>query len=192
MARRMAGEQIAEAQNDMRLIEDALYFLESAHSGDDLREIRQPLYDKGLLKIPSQDKKIKKPPQAKPLRYAAEDGTQISVGRSSAQNEQLLKIAQGEDMWLHAKDMPGSHVIIHTQGKAVSPQTLHQAAQLAAWYSKGYGVSVPVDYTLRKYVKKTPGAPAGFVTFTNNKTLLMNATREQVEGMGRAKKAADE
>ncbi len=185
VARRMAGEQIALAQEDMRLLEDALYFLESAQGGDDLREIRQPLYDKGLLKIPSQDKKIKKPAQAKPLRYLAADGTPISVGRSSGQNELLLKTAQGDDMWLHAKDMPGSHVIIHAQGKAISPDTLHQAALLAAWHSKGYGVSVPVDYTLRRYVKKTPGAPAGFVTFTNNKTLLMNATREQIDALPR-------
>ena len=184
VARRMAGEQIEKAQEDLRLIEDALYFLEEAGGSEDLREIRQPLYDSGLLKIPSQDKKNKKPLKAAPLRFTAGDGTAISVGRSSAQNELLLKTAQGEDVWLHAKDMPGSHVIIHAQGRPVADDTLRQAARLAAWYSKGHGVSVPVDYTLRRYVKKTPGAPAGFVTFTNNKTLLMNTTREQAERTG--------
>jgi predicted ribosome quality control (RQC) complex YloA/Tae2 family protein len=93
----------------------------------------------------------------------------------------LLKTSQGDDLWLHAKDMPGSHVILHAQGRDITQEDIHDAALLAAYYSKAHGMSVPVDYTSRRYVRKTSGAPAGFVTFINNKTLLMDATADQVE-----------
>ena len=86
-------------------------------------------------------------------------------------------------MWLHAKDMPGSHVIIRTEGE-VPPTTLKQAAQLAAWYSKGQrSSSVPVDYTLRKYVKKPGGAPPGFVHYTNQRTVYMTVEESDIRAI---------
>ena len=86
-------------------------------------------------------------------------------------------------MWLHAKDMPGSHVIIRTEGE-VPPTTLKQAAQLAAWYSKGQrSSSVPVDYTLRKYVKKPGVAPPGFVHYTNQHTVYMTVEESDIRAI---------
>ena len=96
-------------------------------------------------------------------RYRSQDGIEICVGKNSLQNDRRTGSARGGETWLHAKDMPGSHVIIRTEGE-VPPTTLKQAAQWAAWDSKGQrSSSVPGDYTLRKYVKKPGGAPPGFV-----------------------------
>ena len=83
-------------------------------------------------------------------------------------------------MWLHAKDIPGSHVIIRTEGE-VPLTTLRQAALLAAWYSKGkHSSSVPVDYTLRKYVKKPSGAAPGKVIYTHQKTAFVTAEESEI------------
>ena len=96
------------------------------------------------------------------------------------QNDRLTQEARPEEMWLHAKDMPGSHVIIRCEGE-VPPETLKQAALLAAWYSKGKNSStVPVDYTLRKYVKKPSGAAPGKVIYTHQKTVYVTADEEEI------------
>ena len=100
------------------------------------------------------------------------------MGKNSAQNDRLTGGARGEETWLHAKDMPGSHVIIRAD--APSPSALEAAAKLAAFYSQGKGVHVPVDYTLRKFVKKPGGSPAGFVIYTHQKTLLVSATEGEI------------
>ena len=83
-------------------------------------------------------------------------------------------------MWLHAKDMPGSHVIIHATGE-IPLTTLKQAALLAAWYSKGQrSANVPIDYTLRRYVKKPGGTPTGYVTYVNQHTAYMTPTEKEI------------
>ena len=111
------------------------------------------------------------------------DGTEILVGKNSTQNDRLTGGARGGDTWLHAKDMPGSHVII--RGETVSPEALQAGAKLAAWFSKGKGVSVPVDYTLRKFVKKPGGAPAGFVIYSHQKTLIVSAMEGEIAALKR-------
>lgn len=174
VARRMAGEQIEKAQAELDLIEEALYFLEEP--GTDLSAVRRPLTDAGILKPPKGEKKNSKPPkEGQPLRFETEGGFAVLVGRNSAQNMALLRDADGQDLWLHAKDIPGSHVILRTEGKTPAEQDILQAARLAAYYSKGRGGRVPVDVCRRRYVKKTPGAALGHVTFTNNKTVLIES-----------------
>ena len=107
---------------------------------------------------------------SRPLKLFASDGTVILVGKNNLQNDKLTASAQPNEVWLHAKDMPGSHVII--VGENPSDKTIGEAASLAAYYSKGRSSSrVPVDYTLRKYVKKPGGARPGFVIYTHQKTL---------------------
>ena len=106
------------------------------------------------------------------LRFAAPDGTEVFVGRNNVQNERLTFSAQPDEWWLHAKDMPGSHVIV--KSARPSDETLLFAARLAAKYSKGSASSsVPVDYAQRRYVKKPGGAKPGFVIYTHQKTLLV-------------------
>ena len=128
----------------------------------------------------SKKKQMKNPRQSAPMRFEAEDGTAISVGKNSLQNERLTQSARGDEIWLHAKDMPGSHVIIHNEGKPVPDATLLTAAQLAAWYSKGKGLSVPVDCTLKKYVKKPSGTPTGFVIYTHQKTYQITVSEAEI------------
>ncbi|MBQ1391622.1 MAG: hypothetical protein IIY82_07715, partial [Firmicutes bacterium] len=92
----------------------------------------------------------------------------------------LTLSAKPEEMWLHAKDMPGSHVIIRKEGE-IPQETLKEAALLAAWFSKGQRSSlVPIDYTLRKYVKKPSGALPGKVIYTHHKTAYMTPDEAEI------------
>ena len=125
--------------------------------------------------------------QSAPMRFESEDGTVISVGKNSLQNERLTQSARGDEIWLHAKDMPGSHVIIHNEGQPVSDQTLLTAANLAAWFSKGKGLSVPVDCTLKKYVKKPAGTPTGFVTYTHQKNFRITVSEADIHAIKQLK-----
>ena len=120
-------------------------------------------------------------PKSKPYHYRSADGIDIFVGKNAAQNERLTGDARPNEMWLHAKDMPGSHVIIKAEGN-IPDSTLSQAATLAAWYSKGqHSTMVPIDYTLTRYVKKIPGGATGMVTYTNQKTVYMTVTEADVK-----------
>ncbi len=98
------------------------------------------------------------------------------MGRNNKENDILtLKTASKTDLWLHTKDIPGSHVIVQTGGAALSEEALFEAAAIAAYHSKGRtSENVPVDYVQVKYVKKPSGAKPGMVIFTNNRTLWVN------------------
>lgn len=188
-AARLAAEQMEKTQRELAILEEALCDLDSCENEDDLNDIRRVLMAAGLLKAPASDRK-KQPKtsrQSSPMRFAAPDGTAISVGKNALQNERLTQSAHGEDVWLHAKDMPGSHVILHTEGRAPSGEALQCALLLAAWYSKGKGAAVPVDATLRKYVKKPSGTPTGFVTFTHQKTYVVSATEGEIQRINQIK-----
>ena len=179
-ARRTAAEQKTKTLQEIELLEDALLSIGNCETQDDLGDIRRTLEAAGLIRPERGAKRVRKQPESKPYRFVSSDGMTLYVGKNSLQNERLVKSARGEDMWLHAKDMPGSHVIIAAEGRDIAPQTIMEAAKLAAFYSRGHGVSVPVDYTLRRHVKKPAGTPAGFVTFTNNRTLLVSASESEI------------
>lgn len=121
--------------------------------------------------------------KAKPQVYLSADGTKISVGKSNLQNERLtLKTAKKDEWWLHTKDIPGAHVIIHTN--TPSEQTLLQAAQLAAYFSKfAASQNVPVDYTQVKWIKKPKNTKPGFVTYTHQKTLFVTPDKTAIASM---------
>ena len=123
----------------------------------------------------------------KPLRFVSPDGFVIRVGRNSRQNEALLKDARGEDLWLHAKDIPGSHVLVTSGGQDVPEDTLVLAAKLAAYYSKARGRQTQVDYTPRRHVKKTPGGGPGLVHYTGEKSLIVSMTQEEIESLNQPK-----
>ena len=131
------------------------------------------LSEQGYIKEP---KGKRKPPAAlPPLEYKSSDGYKILVGRNNKQNDQLtLKQANNNDMWLHTKDIHGSHVIIESDGEEIPDRTLVEAANLAAYHSKARESSkVPVDYTRVRYVKKPAEAKPGMVIYVNNKTLYV-------------------
>ncbi|NLD83219.1 MAG: fibronectin/fibrinogen-binding protein, partial [Clostridiales bacterium] len=153
-ARSIAAEQKEKTLREIRLLEQALFDLEESESERDLSDVRKTLEEAGLLRAPAVKKRAR-PQESAPLRFAAPDGTEILVGKNSVQNDRVTGAAKGHETWLHAKDMPGSHVII--RGAAASLDALQTALKLAAWYSRGRGAAVPVDYTLRKNVKKPGG-----------------------------------
>ena len=149
----------------------------------ELEEIRQELVRTGYLKKTTSRKQQRQLPQSKPYRYLSDDGIGILVGKNAAQNDRITLNAKPDETWLHAKDMPGSHVIICCEGE-IPRATMKQAALLAAWYSKGQRSSmVPVDYTLRRYVKKPSGAAPGKVVYTHHKTAYMTPEESEIKGI---------
>ena len=98
------------------------------------------------------------------------------IGRNNKQNDLLtMKMASARDLWFHAQKIPGSHVVVRTQGKEVDEQTILEAASLAAFHSKARNSSkVPVDYTEKRHVRKPTGAKPGFVLYENFKTIIVD------------------
>ena len=185
VAQDLAKEQKEKTLKEIELLEQAMFDLEESETEQDMADVRKTLEEGGIVKPAAGKGGKKKPrqPESAPMRFLAPDGTEIIVGKNSAQNDRVTGAAKGTDTWLHAKDMPGSHVIVKAEHP--SPDTLAMALRLAAWFSRGKGVSVPVDYTLRKHVKKPGGSPAGFVIYTNQKTVVTSATEGEIAGMKR-------
>jgi predicted ribosome quality control (RQC) complex YloA/Tae2 family protein len=172
-AREIAAEQRDKTLAEIDYLEGMLLDVDKCVGESELEEIRQELVRTGYLKKITNRRQQRQLPQSKPCRYLSADGIEIVVGKNAAQNDRLTLGAKPDEMWLHAKDMPGSHVIVRCEGD-IPQSTLRQAALLAAWYSKGQRSSmVPVDYTLRKYVKKPSGAMPGKVVYTHHKTAYM-------------------
>ncbi len=186
--RTLAALETQEKQNEEELVylESVLNALENAKEDADLSEIRTELAESGFLRRQVQKKGQQKPQRSKPLHYISSDGYEILVGKSNLQNDELtLRTAEPTDLWLHTKDIPGSHVIIRTGGKSELPEaTMEEAANLAAFFSKAKNSSmVPVDYTQRKNVKKPNGAKPGMVIYLTNKTIYIHPDEERVKQM---------
>jgi len=185
-ARETAAVQRDKTLEELDYLENMLMDAENCTGESELEEIRQELVRTGYMKKVTSRKQQRQLPKSAPYRYLSDDGIEIHVGKNSLQNDRLTQAAGGNETWLHAKDMAGSHVIIRTEGE-VPPQTLRQAALLAAWYSKGKNSStVPVDYTLRKYVKKPSGAAPGKVIYTHQKTVYVTAEEEEIKAIRNA------
>ena len=117
-----------------------------------------------------------------PLRIVSRDGFVLWLGRNSRQNEQVtFKTANAQDLWLHARDVPGAHLIIRNDGRRVSEQLIAEAAAVAAWYSKRQrDANVQVDYTRVKFVKAIKGAGAGMVTYRNESSVIVQPHDESI------------
>lgn len=168
----MVQEQLEKTKEEITYFEMLAQQVQQASPGD-IEEIREELAEQGYLKL-RHAKKKKKQLKPEPERYISSTGTPISVGKNNKQNDMLtFKIAKRTDTWLHTKDIPGSHVVIH----ATEPDetTLREAATLAAYFSKARdSSSVPVDYTEIRQVKKPNGAKPGFVIYFEQKTLFID------------------
>lgn len=121
-------------------------------SPSDIEEIREELAEQGYLKMRNSKRK-KKPTKPSPEQFVSSSGIPISVGKNNKQNDYLtFKIAKKTDIWLHTKDIPRSHVVIHSNEP--DDKTLFEAATLSAYFSKARdSSSVPVDYTEIRQVK---------------------------------------
>ena len=171
------------AQTEVRLQIDAtqemLTYLASldaslvtATSKSEIEEIRQEMIAAGLIKIFGKKKKTASLQRSQPLHIRLSEDTDIYIGKNNKQNDYVtFTIGAPRDLWLHTKDIPGSHVILKTTLPEARPQDVQLAVQLAAWFSKAQGGSnVPVDCVQRRYVKKPSGSKPGFVIFTNQTT----------------------
>ncbi|MDY3024616.1 MAG: NFACT RNA binding domain-containing protein, partial [Streptococcus hyovaginalis] len=149
---------------------------------EDITEIREELIEAGFMKRRSTDKRQRR---KKPEQYLASDGeTIIMVGRNNLQNEELtFKIAKKGELWFHAKDIPGSHVLIK-DNLDPSDEVKTDAAELAAYYSKArLSNLVQVDMIEAKKLHKPTAAKPGFVTYTGQKTLRVTPTEEKIQSM---------
>ena len=172
-------DQIAEAKDEIAYLESILAQLEIAGPMD-IEVIKEELVASGYLKQ-KRAKKNRKHAPSKPERFIASDGTEILVGKNNLQNDQLtLKQARKSDIWLHAKNIPGSHVII--KNDQPTEETLLEAAELAAYFSKfRQSAQVPVDYVAVKHIHKPNGAKPGFVIYENQKTLFVTPEEAVIE-----------
>ena len=165
---------------NIRHLESIEASLDSSTRLAEIAEIQDELITAGYLheKLPKRSKDRR----ARPFSFTAPDGANILVGKNNAQNDALtFKTAAPTDIWLHVRDIPGSHVILRTNGDAPSEESLHLAAQIAAHFSKARGSStVPVDYTAVRFVKKPSGSVPGFVRFINEKTLFVTEDEEEL------------
>ena len=176
-------EQIAANDEELAYLETVLAGVENCENEQDIKEIRRELREQGYVKKEAKQKGKQVNKRSAPLHYISSDGYDIYVGKNNIQNDELtLRTAHSTDIWMHTKNIPGSHVIIITRGADVPDTTLTEAATLAAYYSKAQTSSmVPVDYTQRKNVHKPNGAKPGFVIYDTNKTAYITPSKESVE-----------
>ena len=164
------AKQIKKAQDDLLYIESVIDTVSRIETEKELSAVRQELVEEGYIKEQKGQKKqnISLPP----LEYSV-SGYRVLVGRNNRQNDVLtLKYAKKSDIWLHTKEIPGSHVIIETNGQDVDDEVIYEAASIAVYHSKGRnGVNIPVDYTKVKNVSKPTGAKPGKVIYVNYKTM---------------------
>jgi len=175
--RTVINQLIAESHAEQKILQSYVSEVQQADTLDKLDAIRDEFTKKGWIK----EKKIGRSKQQTESstfqRFTSPDGFQIYVGRNSKENDLLLRrVASGRDMWLHTKQIRGSHVLIRNpENKPGIPMpTLLQAAKIAAFFSKGKHAShVPVDYTWARYVVKPKGSVPGFVHYSREKTLYV-------------------
>ncbi len=174
----MIAEQLEKADEDIAYFEMIKQQVMQA-SPEDIEEIREELAELGFLKARKLKKKSK-PKKPAPETYVSSSGVKISVGKNNKQNDYLtFKIASRDQTWLHTKDIPGSHVVIHDANP--DEETIREAAILSAYFSKARGSSsVPVDYTEVRHVKKPNGSKPGFVIYFEQKTVFVTPDEDIV------------
>ena len=168
---------ISDVEADQATLRVYASKLDTADTLEALQRLRTEFVANGYLKAPQRGKRKQEVSEGPFRRYTSTNGFQMYVGRNSQSNDLLLRqVAKPRDMWLHAKQIHGSHVIIRNpeNRQDIPMPTLLQAAQLAAYYSKAHHASnVPVDYTWARYVVKRKGNVAGYVHYTREKTLFV-------------------
>ncbi len=169
--------QEKETRDELDYLESLLAALDAASSEEDLRSAEEELLAAGILKAPKE--KSRKKPVEIPFRSYEKNGFRILAGRNNLQNDKLVRQSAPDDIWLHTQKYHSCHVVIQTHGKKVPDEVLLFAAGICARFSDAKGGGrVPVDYCAVKYVKKPPKSKAGFVIYTDFKTVLVEPIEE--------------
>ena len=175
-------QQLEDAHSELKYLRSVQTMLDNCGTRQEIDEIRQELIEQGYIRMSSRNARKKQDKPTAPLSFVSCDGFEILVGKNNRQNDQLtLKLAASYDLWLHTRNIPGSHVIIRTERQEVPDSTLLEAAVLAAFYSSAkMSYNVPVDYTAVKNVKKPSGAKPGMVIYESFKTINVTPDEEKV------------
>jgi predicted ribosome quality control (RQC) complex YloA/Tae2 family protein len=173
---------IEETSADIKHLESVATALDIATAEEDLVELKEELIEAGYIHRKAKNGKKTKI-TSKPFHYVSSDGFDMYVGKNNFQNDELtFHFANGNDWWFHAKKMPGSHVIVRTNGKELPDRTFEEAASLAAYYSKGRDQDkVEIDYVLKKEVKKPAAAKPGFVVYYTNYSMMASTNINNIQ-----------
>ena len=164
--------QAQETGAEIEHLNSVMNSLDIAVKEEDLTQIKEELVQSGYIRRKGAAKKVRV--TSKPFHYETADGFHIYVGKNNFQNDELtFKFANGGDWWFHAKGIPGSHVVVKTEGRELPDHVYEDAAALAAYYSKGREQDkVEIDYLERKNVKKPNGSKPGFVVYYTNYSMV--------------------
>lgn len=170
-------EQLKDTQEEMEHLDSISTAIDLACTVDDLNQVRREMAEYGYIKkhlVSPKEARKNGVSKSKPYHYISSDGFDIYVGHNNYQNEELtFKFAEGNDIWMHAKKIPGSHVIIKSKGGEIPDRTYEEAGQLAAYYSKARDAEkVEIDYIEKKHVKKPNKGKPGFVIYHTNYSLV--------------------
>lgn len=187
---------IREAEEEAAYLEHVELALQWNPGPEELEELEQELMAGGYVDAPQAPARNRKKERVRtesrggqPYRFRFEDGSEVRVGRNNRQNDRLtMGWARPDDVWLHARGVPGAHVIWRPAPAAgteeLDPEGLRRAAALAAWFSRARGAShVPVDYTFRRYVRKPRGARPGMVVYERERTIFVTPDAEEIAAL---------
>ena len=174
--------RVPEIERELEYLYQLWQTIIDSEDEETLKEIEDEMISEGIIKV---KKKRKREVVSKP-REIFFKGFKILIGKNNKQNDSLVRSASDDDLWFHAREMPGAHVVLKVEGKTLDEEVIEYAASLAAGYSRGkLSGNVPVDYTKIKYVSKPKGAKPGLVVYRNHKTLVVKPCRlEENTGYG--------
>lgn len=176
-------KQIALGEAELTYLDTVFEALRCAETPADLIEIRDELYRSGYASR-MKAYAAHKPHRPTVMRFLTPDGMTVLCGKNNIQNEYVTyRLADKQDYWFHAKQTPGSHVVLVTEGREPTDSDFTVAAEIAAYYSKAEGANIAVDYTLAKHVKKPAGAKPGFVIYHTNWTAYVTPNGEKIAAL---------
>ncbi|MCC8029334.1 MAG: NFACT family protein [Lachnospiraceae bacterium] len=167
------SDLIGDTRMEIEHLDSIAAALDIAGSEADLAQIREEMVQSGYIRRKS-DRKKQQQPKSRPWHYRSTDGFDMYVGKNNLQNDELtFRFSEGNDWWFHAKQMPGSHVLVKTKTGELPDRTFEEAAALAAYYSRGRGSEkVEIDYLQKKNVKKPNKSKPGFVVYYTNYSMV--------------------
>ena len=177
------ARQIELASAELEYLDTVFEALEKAETESDLSEIRDELYHSGYASR-MKNYNVSKTQAPKPLKFVTTNGYTVLCGKNNKQNDYITtKLASKTDWWFHVKGLPGSHVLMQTDGEEPPEIDFTEAAEIAAFYSKAQGDNIGVDYTPVKNVKKPAGAKPGYVIYHINWTAYVTPNEKKIADM---------
>ena len=178
-ARAYALAQVDALSAELDYLKGQLLNVAACSTREELAEIREELIRERYLRETVEKRKAPSSAQSRPIRYRSPDGVDILVGKNNLQNERLVRGSDPNAIWLHAKGVPASHVVLNSAEP--SRETLYLAAVIASYHSgASASENVPVDYTQVRYVKKPAGARPGFVNYFHQHTLYVTPSLDEI------------